>query len=74
MSLNLDAAVAFSGTLGAGQSQSWTADREIAVSTGNASGLLVAINGYSLGVLSAAVGHPDWDTLDWTWAADWQPR
>jgi hypothetical protein len=74
VTVTVDASVAFSGTLGAGQSQSWTADREIAVSTGNASGLLVAINGYSLGVLSAAVGHPDWDTLDWTWAADWQPR
>jgi hypothetical protein len=74
VTVTIDGAVAFAGSLGAGQSQSWVADREFAVSTGNASGLSITINGYALGALPVAVGHPDWNRIDWSWAADWKPR
>jgi hypothetical protein len=72
--VTLDGAITFSGVLAAGESQSWNANSTVQVWTDNGGALLVSLNGYSLGAMSVAVGHPNWNTVDWTWAADWAPR
>jgi hypothetical protein len=72
--VSVDGAVVFNGTLAAGESGSWRGGSRIQVWTNDATNLMVTVNGYDLGPLSAAVGHPTWNTVDWSWPADWKPR
>jgi hypothetical protein len=46
----------------------------VQVWTNNGKNLLVTVNGFQLGALSPAVGHPDWNTVDWGWLAGWKPQ
>lgn len=71
--VSVDGASAFNGTLAAGESGAWGGGNRVQLWTDDAKNLLVTVNGYNLGPLSAAVGHPDWNTVDWTWSADWTP-
>jgi hypothetical protein len=69
----VDGAVVFAGMLPADQPASWDGSRNVEVWTDTARDLLVTVNGHALGPLSTAVGHPDWNTVDWAWSVDWAP-
>jgi len=71
--ISVDGAVAFSGVLRAGESRSWEGNTRVQVWTDNGKNIAVTVNGFSLGPLSPAVGHPDWNTVDWGWQAGWHP-
>lgn len=70
----VDGAVVYSGVLRAGETRSWAGSNEVRLWTDNGATLRVTVNGYDLGPLAAAIGHPDWNTIDWSWSADWRPR
>lgn len=72
--ISVDAAVAFAGVLQAGESRSWEGGNRVQVWTDNGKNISVTVNGYALGPLSPAVGHPDWNTVDWGWPAGWRPQ
>jgi hypothetical protein len=72
--VSVDGAVAFAGVLAAGESATWQGNSRVQVYTTNAMNLLVAVNGFELGPLSSAVGHPEWTVVDWGWQAGWRPR
>jgi len=72
--VTVDGVVAFSGVLPASETSSWEGNSTVAVWTNDADSLTVTVNGFELGPLPVAVGHPDWNTVDWTWSADWKPR
>jgi hypothetical protein len=71
--ISVDGAVAFTGVLRAGESRSWEGGNRVQVWTDNGKHIEVTVNGFALGPLSAAVGHPDWNTVDWGWPAGWRP-
>jgi hypothetical protein len=71
--VSVDGVVAFDGTLRANEERSWEGSTRVQISTNRAAQLQVAVNGFTLGTLSVAVGHPDWNTVDWGWAAGWRP-
>jgi hypothetical protein len=64
---------AFAGVLKAGESRSWEGGSRVQLWTNNGKNLTVTVNGFPLGALSPAVGHPDWNTVDWGWNAGWRP-
>ncbi len=72
--ISVDGGVAFTGVLRSGESRSWEGSNRVQVWTDNGKDLVVTVNGFSLGPLSPAVGHPDWNTVDWGWDAGWKPR
>lgn len=72
--VHVDGVLAFSGGLTAGESRSWAGSNDVRVWTDSGATLLVTVNGFALGPLAAAVGHPDWNTVDWSWAAGWTPQ
>jgi hypothetical protein len=71
--ITVDGAVAYTGMLRANETRSWDGQQRVQVWTNNGQNLLVTVNGHSLGALSSAVGHPDWNHVDWGWAAGWSP-
>lgn len=71
--VTVDGSVVFSGTLPAGQTQSWGGSQRVQVWTDNGQNLHVTVNGHTLGALSAAVGNPGWSRVDWGWSAGWSP-
>lgn len=71
--VSVDGVLVFAGTLPANQAASWGGSTKVEVWTDGARDLLVTVNGYELGALSMAVGHPEWNTVDWAWSADWTP-
>jgi hypothetical protein len=71
--VSVDGALVFAGTLSANQAASWDGTTNVEVSTSGARNLLVTVNGFALGPLSSAIGHPEWNTVDWMWPADWTP-
>lgn len=71
--ISVDGAVAFTGVLAANETRSWEGSSRVQVWTNNGKNLLVTVNGFELGALSPAVGHPDWNTVDWGWVAGWRP-
>jgi hypothetical protein len=73
MQVVVDSATVFAGTMRAGEHSTWEGSRRVQISTGNAKNIEVTVNGYVLGPLSAAIGHPGWNTVDWGWAAGWRP-
>lgn len=70
----VDSVPVFAGTLRAGERLTWEGSRRVQVSTSNGKNLEVTVNGYSLGPLSSAVGHPGWNRVDWGWSAGWTPH
>lgn len=62
------------GVLRQGQSQFFEGTREVWVVTNGARDLLLEINGYQLGTVAQAVGHPEWNAVDWAWRAGWKPQ
>jgi hypothetical protein len=72
--VTVDDVVVFAGTLPAYQPVSWDAGRRVQVWTDGGNDLFVTVNGYPLGALSSAIGHPEWNTVDWGWPADWTPH
>jgi hypothetical protein len=70
----VDSATVFAGTLRAGEQSSWEGSSRVQVSTSSGRNIAVTVNGYSLGPLSLAVGHPEWNHVDWGWFAGWSPR
>ncbi|MEZ4554073.1 MAG: DUF4115 domain-containing protein [Dehalococcoidia bacterium] len=71
--VSVDGAIAYEGTLGAGESRSWSGSVRVQLWTNNGKNVAVTVNGFDLGALSTAVGHPEWNTVDWGWAAGWRP-
>lgn len=71
--ITVDGSPVFSGVLRAGESKSWLGERRVQVWTSDGKVLQVTVNGHQLGALSQAVGHPEWNTVDWGWPAGWTP-
>lgn len=62
----VDGVVEFDGTLNTGQRQSWEGAEAIQVWTDKGKTLLLAVNGQNLGPYSPAMGHPDWNRIEFT--------
>ncbi|MGE0229279.1 MAG: DUF4115 domain-containing protein [Dehalococcoidia bacterium] len=71
--VSVDGSVSYEGTLAAGESRSWSGSARVQLWTNNGKNVAVTVNGFELGALSTAVGHPEWNTVDWGWAAGWRP-
>ncbi len=69
--VTVDGVVQFDGTLRAGQRQSWEGGERIQVWTDNGRNLLLAVNGQDLGPYSPAMGHPDWNRIDFGFWPGW---
>lgn len=72
--ITVDGTPAFEGRLASGEQGSWSAESRVEVWTSNAGALEVTVNGYELGPLSEAVGHPEWSRISWSWWAGWTPH
>jgi len=64
--ITIDGVVEFDGALNAGQRQSWEGSQAIQVWTDKGKTLLLAVNGKNLGPYSPAMGHPDWNRIEFT--------
>ncbi len=71
--VSVDRKPAFSGIIKAGETMSWNGSSWLQVKTNSGKNLLISVNGHALGTLSEAVGHPEWNAVDWGWPADWKP-
>jgi Domain of unknown function (DUF4115) len=69
--ITVDGTVAFEGTLAAGERQAWDGSQRIQVWTDSGRTLLLAVNGQNLGPYSTAMGHPDWNTIDFGFWPGW---
>jgi len=64
--VTVDGIVQFDGILRAGQRQSWDGRQRIDVWTDKGKTLLLAVNGKDLGPYSPAMGHADWNRIDFS--------
>ena len=64
--VTVDDVVQFDGTLKAGQRQSWEGKGRIDLWTDKGKTLLLAVNGKDLGPYSPAMGHADWNRIDFS--------
>ena len=71
--VTVDGTQVFAGVLRPGETRSWEGRRSVQVWTNNGKALITTVNGFPLGQLSAAVGHPEWNTVEWSWPAGWKP-
>ncbi len=71
--VTVDGAQAYSGTLRAGQGGSWQGTQRVEVWTDHGKTLQITINGYALGAYSPAMGHPDWNHIDYGFGPGWKP-
>ncbi|GEM_PF-6356082 len=71
--VSVDRRPAFSGIIKAGETMSWNGGSWVQVRTNNGKNLLISVNGHALGTLSEAVGHPEWNAVDWGWSVGWKP-
>jgi hypothetical protein len=69
--VTVDGTVQFQGTLAAGQRQAWDGRQRIQVWTDSGRTLLLAVNGRNLGPYSHAMGHPDWNRIDFGFWPGW---
>jgi hypothetical protein len=69
--VTVDGTVQFQGTLAAGQRQAWEGRQRIQVWTDSGRTLLLAVNGRDLGPYSPAMGHPDWNRIDFGFWPGW---
>lgn len=71
--VTVDGVVQFEGVLGSGQKQSWQGSERIQVWTDNGRLVHISINGQDLGPYSPAMGHPDWNRIDYGFWPGWVP-
>ncbi len=69
----VDGTVLFDGTLRSGESRSWQGRQRVQVFTNKGRTALISINGFELGPYSPAMGHPDWNQIDFGFGPDWRP-
>ncbi|MCC6237596.1 MAG: DUF4115 domain-containing protein [Dehalococcoidia bacterium] len=69
----VDSTVLFDGTMRSGESRSWQGRQRVQVFTNKGRTALLSINGYELGPYSPAMGHPDWNQIDFGFGPDWRP-
>ncbi len=69
--VTVDGVVEFDGTLRRGQRQAWDAAERIQVATDNGKQVQLAVNGVDLGAYSPAMGHPDWNRIDFGFWPGW---
>jgi hypothetical protein len=69
----VDGTVLFDGTMRAGESKSWQGRQRVQVYTNKGRSMLITINGNELGAYSPAMGHPDWNQIDFGFGPDWRP-
>lgn len=69
--VTVDGVVQFDGTLKVRQRQTWDGAQRVQVWTDKGKTLLIAINGESLGPYSPAMGHPDWNRIDFGFIPGW---
>ena len=71
--VTVDGRIDYDGALRAGETRTWAGSSNVELWTDNGKNVSVMVNGFDLGALSTAVGHPEWNTVDWSWAAGWHP-
>ncbi|MEX2373351.1 MAG: RodZ domain-containing protein [Dehalococcoidia bacterium] len=69
--VTVDGVVQFNGVLRAGERQSHEGTRRIDVWTDKGKTIEIAINGEDLGPYSPAMGHPDWNRIDFGFWPGW---
>jgi uncharacterized protein DUF4115 len=69
--VTVDGTVEFDGTLAAGERQAWKGSERIQVWTDSGRTLLLAVNGQDLGPYSPAMGHPEWNQVDFGFWPGW---
>jgi len=69
--VTVDGVVQFDGKLSAGERQSWTGSARIQVWTDKGKTLELSVNGNDLGPYSPAMGHPDWNRIDFGFWPGW---
>jgi hypothetical protein len=69
--VTVDGVVQFDGTLKARQRQAWDGAQRIQVWTDKGKTVLIAINGTDLGPYSPAMGHPEWNRIDFFFGPTW---
>ena len=71
MRVTVDDVVQFDGILKAGQRQAYDGKQRIAVWTDKGKTLSLAVNGRNLGPYSPAMGHADWNRIDFSFWPGW---
>ncbi len=69
----VDGTVLFDGTMRSGETKSWQGRQRIQIYTNKGRSMNIAINGEDLGPYSPAMGHPDWNQIDFGFGPDWRP-
>ena len=69
--VTVDGVVEFDGTLRRGQRQEWEGAERIQVWTDSGKSVQLAVNGEDLGAYSPAMGHPDWNRIDYGFWPGW---
>lgn len=69
--VTVDGVVQFDGTLRARERQSWEGSERIQVWTDKGKTLELSVNGEDLGPYSPAMGHPDWNRIDFGFWPGW---
>ena len=69
--VTVDGVVQFDGTLRARERQSWEGSERIQVWTDKGRTLQLSVNGDDLGPYSPAMGHPDWNRIDFGFWPGW---
>jgi hypothetical protein len=71
--VTVDGVVQFEGTLRARERQAWEGTERIQVWTDKGKTLELSVNGKDLGPYSPAMGHPDWNRIDFGFWPGWAP-
>jgi hypothetical protein len=69
--VTVDGVVQFDGTMQAGQRQNWDGTQRIEVWTDKGKTLGLTVNGKDLGPYSPAMGHADWNRIDFSFWPGW---
>ncbi|MFN8637872.1 MAG: DUF4115 domain-containing protein [Dehalococcoidia bacterium] len=69
----VDGTVLFDGTMRSGETKSWQGRQRVQVYTNKGRSMNITINGTDLGPYSPAMGHPDWNQIDFGFGPDWRP-
>lgn len=71
--VTVDGVVEFDGLLRRGERQAWEGAERIQVWTDSGKTVQLAVNGVDLGAYSPAMGHPDWNRIDYGFWPGWAP-
>lgn len=75
--VTVDGTVQFEGTMRAGERRNWDGKSVVAVWTDKGKSLRIAVDGRDLGPYSPAMGHADWNRIEYSFWPGWsqsQPR